>query len=114
MLSVGNLTKIATVVPRTLVINSCLSLFCPFIETKNKNQTFRIKLTLYFKGILNSIDFHKRIFLHVIPAPIIIPCTQLANIYYLHEIKIPHFCSFAFSKTAFSFYIIRHFMIRKS
>ena len=30
--------------------------------------------TIYFKGIPNSKDFYKRIFLHVIPARIIVPC----------------------------------------
>ena len=30
--------------------------------------------TIYFTGILNSKDFYKRIFLHVIPARIIVPC----------------------------------------
>ena len=32
------------------------------------------RITLYFKGIPNSEDFDKGIFLHVIPVRIIIPC----------------------------------------
>ena len=31
------------------------------------------RVTLYFKVILNSIDFYKGIFLHVIPVCIIVP-----------------------------------------
>ena len=32
------------------------------------------RVALYFKAMLNSIDFYKRIFLHVIPVCIIVPC----------------------------------------
>ena len=31
------------------------------------------RVAFYFKGMPNSIDFDKRIFLHVIPARIIVP-----------------------------------------
>ena len=79
------------VIPTNLVRNSLLSLFCHFIETKN-NQIFSKlvvwwqeivfffclqQVVLYLKRMLNSIDFHKRIFVHVIPACIIVPWFNL-------------------------------------
>ena len=33
-----------------------------------------LRVLLYFKGMPNSIDFHKKIFLHVIPVRIIVRC----------------------------------------
>ena len=35
------------------------------------------RVALYFKAILNSIDFYKEIFLHVIPVRIIVPWRHL-------------------------------------
>ena len=76
---------IVTIVPTILVTSSFLSLFCRYIETKNKNQIFSklvvrysfafcLKcVALYFKEIPNSTDFYKKNFLHVIPARIIVP-----------------------------------------
>ena len=32
---------IVTIIPTNLITNSLLSLFCTFIETKNKNQNFQ-------------------------------------------------------------------------
>ena len=49
---------IVTIIPKNLVTNSLLFLVCPFIETKKSRST---------------IDFYKRIFLHVIPTCIIVP-----------------------------------------
>ena len=62
-----------TIIPTSLVPG-----FCPFIKTKNKNQIFS-KLVVWFKGMLNSIDFYKRILLHVIPVRIIVPWFNLLN-----------------------------------
>ena len=60
-------------IPKNLVPNSLLSLFCPLVETKTKNQIFTKlenisvfclqRVALYFKGKPNSIDFYKRVFL---------------------------------------------------
>ena len=74
---------IVTVIPTNLVTNYLLLLACPFVETKIKNQIlgkvtgnisvfYLWRFALLFKGIPNSIDFHKRIFLHVIPVRIIV------------------------------------------
>ena len=42
---------IVTIIPTNLVTNSLLFLFCPFIETKNKNQVFS-KLVVWQQGIV--------------------------------------------------------------
>ena len=63
---------------------------CPFVETKKKNESnfqqvgglvtrnsfaFCLeRVARYFKGMPNSIEFYKRIFLHVIPACILVSC----------------------------------------
>ena len=56
--------------------------FCPTAKLRFKNlgKNFRdfggfpvSDLVLYFKDMPNSIDFYKRIFLHVIPVRIIVP-----------------------------------------
>ena len=79
---------ILNMISTNLVTNSLLSLFCDVIKPKNKNQIFEQfgglvtrntfafclqPVGLYFKGMPNSIDFYKKIFLHVIPARIIVP-----------------------------------------
>ena len=111
--------------------NSCKSSYkfasIPFLPFhRNKKQISNLQqvgvlvtrncfaFCLLNSGITNSIDFHKSILLHVILACIIVPCRQLANIYYLHQIRILNFYTIAFLKTAFSFYKIRYFVIRKS
>ena len=98
--------------------------FLPFHRNKKQMSNFQqvgvlvtrnsFPFCLLNSGLPNSIDFHKSILLHVILACIIVPCRQLANIYYLHQIRILNFYTIAFLKTAFSFYIIRYFVIRKS
>ena len=35
-----------------------------------------MRVAIYFKGMPNSIDFYKRILLHVIPVRIIVPCYE--------------------------------------
>ena len=71
---------IVTIIPTDLVANSLLSFFCPFLQTKNKNHVFSKfvicyqeifvfclqRVALYFKAMLNSIEFYKGIFLHTI------------------------------------------------
>ena len=42
-----------------------------------RNSFVFLVIALYFKGIPNSIDFYKRIFLHVIPVRIIVPWSAL-------------------------------------
>ena len=81
---------LVTIIPANLVTNLSLSLFCLFLETKNKNQTFTKLMiwskeifllfaysvfALYYKGIPNSIEFYKRIFLHIVLVSIIVPCS---------------------------------------
>ena len=62
--------------------------FCPLLETKTRikfsaswwssNEKYfcflSVASVLYFKGMSNLIDFYKRIFLHVIPSHIMVPC----------------------------------------
>ena len=79
---------IVTIIPTNLVTKSLLSLFCPFEEITNENLVFSKlstrnvsifclwQVTLYFTGMPNSLEFYKRIFLNVIPARIIVPCSQ--------------------------------------
>ena len=82
---------IINLIPTNLVTNSLISLFCSFLETKNKNlnfqqvgdlvtrniSVFRLwRVALCFKGMLNSMDFYKRIFLHDIPSRVIVPCLK--------------------------------------
>ena len=43
-------------------------------------------VALYFKGMSNSKDFHKGIFLHVIPVHIIIPWSHIFQKYAQHMI----------------------------
>ena len=43
------------------------------LVTRNISVSCLQRVALYFKGMPNSIDFHKKIFLHVIPARIIVP-----------------------------------------
>ena len=78
---------IVTIISSNLVTNSLLPLFCPFIETKNKNQVLSklvvwqreifffclYRVALYFNRMLNSIDIYKSIFF-VITHRIIVPC----------------------------------------
>ena len=82
---------IVTIIPTDLVTNSLLSTFCPFLQTKNKNQVgggsatwwsgnekyfcvLFIASHIYFKAMPKSIDFYKGTFLHAIPVLIIVPC----------------------------------------
>ena len=65
-------------------------IFIPFLSFhRNQNQESKLQQVgdlvtkvllfvyresmLYFKGMSNAIDFYKRIFLHVVPALIIVP-----------------------------------------
>ena len=77
---------IVTIIPTNVVTSLLWSLFCPFEEIKNKNQIFsKLMVWLqeivllfvyrYAKGIPISINFYKKIFLHVISVPIIVLCT---------------------------------------
>ena len=43
------------------------------LVTRNISVFCLKRVKLYFKGMPNSIDFYKRIFLHVIPAYVILP-----------------------------------------
>ena len=43
------------------------------LVTRNISVFYLQRVVLYFKGMLNSIDFYKRIFLHVILSLIIAP-----------------------------------------
>ena len=71
---------IVTSIPTDLVTNSLLSSFS-FLQTKNKNQVWYqeifafclYRVALYFKAVMNSIDFSKGIFSHVILIRIIVP-----------------------------------------
>ena len=77
-----------TIILTNLVPYSLLSLACLFVETKNKYQIFSNlviwvwEISFFFLFIAsrallqryaNSIDFYKRIFVHVIPAGIVVP-----------------------------------------
>ena len=78
---------IKTIFSTDLITNSFLSSFCSFIQAKNKNHVFSklvacnekyfcfflLRVALYFKAMPNSIDLYKGIFLHSIPARIIVP-----------------------------------------
>ena len=75
---------IVMIIPTDLVTHSILLYFCPFLERKNKNQIFSklvVKIfvfcfkqvALFFKAMPNSIDFYKRIFLHLISVCVIVP-----------------------------------------
>ena len=57
------MNKIVAIGSTNFVKSSLLSLFCPFVETKNKNQVFQ-QVTLYLESMPNSIEFNKNIFLH--------------------------------------------------
>ena len=78
----------AHLIPTNLGINSLISFFCHFLETKNKNQLLS-KLVVWKRDIFlhfvysesrctskpygtNSIDFSKGLFLYVIPVRIIV------------------------------------------
>ena len=62
---------IVAIVPANLVTNSLLFLFCPFVETKNKNQqvgdlvkrnisVFSLqRVSLFFRVVPNSIEFFR-------------------------------------------------------
>ena len=79
---------IVTIIPTNFVANSLLSLFCPAIQIKNKNETLTKLVAWYreifnffvysdsrysdFKAIPNSKDFYNGIFLHAIPVCIIL------------------------------------------
>ena len=70
-----------TIIPTDVVTNLLFCSFCPFLSTQNKRFSaswcFGSKKCFCFFFIVsampNSIDFHKGIFLHVIPARIIVP-----------------------------------------
>ena len=51
------------------------------LVTRNSFDFCLYRVVLYFKVMLNSIDFYKRIFLHVIPVRIIVPCFMAAKIW---------------------------------
>ena len=50
---------IVTIISSNLVTNSLLSLFCPFIETKNKNQVFS-KLVVWQREIYFFVYIESR------------------------------------------------------
>ena len=77
-----------TIILTRLVSSLLSSCFCPFIKNQKQETNFQQvgglvmrnsfafclqRVALYFKGMLNSIDFYKRILLHVIPVHIIVP-----------------------------------------
>ena len=51
-----------------------------------------VRVTLYFKGMPNSIDLYKRIFLHVIPDHIIVHVVNLRLISLKKQILLKLFC----------------------
>ena len=78
---------IATIIPTSLVTSS-LSFFLSLHKNQKQESNFQQvdgvvtrnsfafclwQVALYFKGMPNSIDFYKRILLHVIPVRIIVP-----------------------------------------
>ena len=76
---------IVAIIPTELVTNSLLYFFCPFLKTKNKNPVFSklvvwqreiFLFSVYNESFSNLIGFYKRIFLHVIPVRIIVPCLE--------------------------------------
>ena len=71
---------VVTMIPKIFVTNQVLFLFCPFEETRNNYQNFRLtsefflwRVQLYFKVIPNSIGFYKGIFLDVVVSGIVVP-----------------------------------------
>ena len=77
---------IVTIIPTDFAVNSLLVLFCPFLETENKDKfslgwwsgNDRYRVTVYLKTTPNLIiDFYEGIFLHVIHVRIIVPCFNL-------------------------------------
>ena len=78
---------IVTIIPTYLVTNLLLSSFFSFLTNQKQESDFQQvgglvteifvfclqRVALYFKAMLNSIDFYKGIFLHVIPVRIIVP-----------------------------------------
>ena len=56
------------------------------LVTRNSFAFCLQRVALYFKSIPNSIDFYKRIFLHVIPVRIIVPCLKGSEFYRESEI----------------------------
>ena len=77
---------IVTIISTLLVTNSLSFSFCPFLQTKNKNQVssklmvWSQELFLFFvyseshsTSEPNAIDFYEGIFLHAIPVRIIVP-----------------------------------------
>ena len=79
-----------TIIPTNLVTNSLLSFVCPFVETKNNNQIsaswwsgnekYFCLLLIASRALLQRYaEFNrllKTIFLQVIPARIIVPCSK--------------------------------------
>ena len=62
-------------IPTNLVTNSLLFSFYPFLQT-NFQQVFIIASHAYVKTMSNSTEFYEGIFLHVIPVPIIVTCSD--------------------------------------
>ena len=62
------------------------------LGTRNNSVFCLQRVALFYKATPNSIDFHKGIFLHVIPARIIAPCFHLSPLlpYPTNTIKRPH------------------------
>ena len=68
------------------------------LVTRNSFTFCLQRVLLYFKGMPNSIHFYKRIFLHVIPVRITVPCfhyqdhldfaKHLINIYLLKKVYV--------------------------
>ena len=52
---------------------------------------FCFRVALYLKGMPNSIDFYKRIFLHFIPVRIIVPWFYRALVWYWQTWKVEYF-----------------------
>ena len=82
---------IVTIIATYLVTNFLLSSLFSFLTYQKQESGFQqvgglvttnisvfclYRVMLYFKAMLNSRDFYKGIFLHVIPVHIIVPCYE--------------------------------------
>ena len=45
--------------------------------TRNISVFCLLRVALHFKGMWNSKEFYKRVFLHIFPARIIVPCLKI-------------------------------------
>ena len=79
------MNTIVTIIPTDLDTNLLLSFFCPLLQAKRR-------VALYFKAILNSVDFYKVIFLWVIPVCIIVQCSKHGQLWQYSQPLLPY-CS---------------------